>query len=85
MSAFSNYAPDTVLLDTNHQNVLDIGAHAIASLNVNYKPDDHISVAVYVRNLTNAYYFVDKDYTSLGIFALPVEPRTVGVRLDYVY
>lgn len=85
VSVFSNYAPDTVLLDTNHQNVLDIGAHAIASLTVDYNHDDHTSVAIYVRNLTNAYYFVDKDYTSLGIFALPVEPRTVGVRLNYVY
>jgi iron complex outermembrane receptor protein len=85
VSAFSNYAPDTVLLDTNHQNVLNIGAHAIASLNVNYKKDDHTSVSVYVRNLANAYYFADKDYTSLGIFALPVEPRTVGVRLNYTY
>jgi iron complex outermembrane receptor protein len=85
VSAFSNYAPDTVLLNTNHRNVLDIGAHAIASININYKKDDHISVSLYVRNLTNAYYFVDKDYTSLGIFALPVEPRTVGVRLNYAY
>jgi iron complex outermembrane receptor protein len=85
VNAFSNYAPDTVLLDTNHQNVLDMGAHAIASLTVNYYPDDHVSVALFVRNLTNAYYFVDKDYTSLGIFALPVEPRTVGVHLNYAY
>ena len=85
VSAFSNYAPDTVLLDTNHQNVLDIGAHAIVSLNLSYRPSDHISFAAYVRNLTNAYYLVDKDYTSLGIFAVPVEPRTVGVRVSYVY
>jgi len=85
VSAFSNYTPDTVLLDTNHQNVLDIGAHAIASLSVNYKKNKHISVSVYVRNLTNEYHLVDKDYTALGIFALPVEPRTVGVRLNYVY
>ena len=85
VNAFSDYAPDTVLLDTNLRNVLNIGAHALASLNVNYKKDDHISASVYVRNLTNADYLVDKDYTSLGIFGLPVEPRTVGIRLSYAY
>jgi len=85
VSAFSNYAPDTVLLDTNHRNVLNIGAHAIVSLNASYRRDDHVSLSVYVRNLMNAYYLVDKDYTSLGIFALPIEPRTVGMRLNYTY
>jgi iron complex outermembrane receptor protein len=85
VNAFSDYAPDTVLLDTNRRNVLNIGTHAIASLSVNFRKDDHVSVSVYVRNITNAYYFTDKDYTSLGIFALPVEPRTVGVRLGYTF
>ena len=78
------YWTDDYYVDTG-SNVL-VKSYAVINTRATFRlPDDRISVAAFVNNLTNKRYINASSSNNYSLIALPSDPRIIGVSVGFKY